>query len=75
MHFTTTLLGFTAAFLLAGATPLDTRAAESTVCTTTETGYFDVGPAPFGLSADHHVVYPAASNAPKFKVHFQASAF
>ncbi|KZP20538.1 hypothetical protein FIBSPDRAFT_1044806, partial [Athelia psychrophila] len=71
LNFATPLLALSASILLAGASPLDARAAESTKCTTTHTGYFEVGTAPFGLSADHHVVYPAAANAAKFKVEFQ----
>ena len=73
MHFASALFAFAAAFLLVGATPLDTRSAESSKCTTTQTGYFEEGPSPFGLNTDHHIVYPATTNAPKFKVHFQVS--
>ncbi|KAF7979950.1 hypothetical protein HWV62_40388 [Athelia sp. TMB] len=65
------MFAFAAAFLLAGATPLDGRSAESSKCYTTHTGYFEEGPSPFGLNSGHHVVYPATTDAPKFKVHFQ----
>ncbi|KAF7982658.1 hypothetical protein HWV62_27111 [Athelia sp. TMB] len=75
MHFVSSLFALAAVFLLVHANPLDTRAAESTKCYTTHTGYFEIIDHPFGLSKDHHVVYPATTAAPKFKVHFQLTRY
>lgn len=71
LNFATSLLAFSTSLLLAGASPLDARAAESMKCTTTYTGYFEAGPGNFGLSTSNYVVFPAAAHAPEFEVSFQ----
>ncbi|KZP21660.1 hypothetical protein FIBSPDRAFT_931469 [Athelia psychrophila] len=70
MRLASTLMALAATSLLVGATPVDELAADSTACYTTHTGYFE-GFEPFGLSADHHVVWPPGENGAQFKVHFQ----
>jgi len=72
MRLASALTALAATFLLVVATPVDERAAESTACYTTHTGYLlgDVD-SPFGLSADHHIVWPSGKDGPEFKVHFQ----
>jgi len=49
---------------------LNTREAERTACHTTYTGYLE-GNLPFGLSADHYVVWPAGKYGPKLKLSLQ----